>query len=97
MMRLDPQLSFLNICGVPSQEEEEQLAKPMNKNVDMDDQESNSKLDDDEDDSLMSGSKTPSERGAKISTDKTKDTTNNAKENKEKPADFKDETNSEYT
>merc|ERR1711977_695444 len=65
----------------------------MNKNVDMDDQESNSKLDDDEDDSLMSGSKTPSERGAKISTDKSKDTTNNAKENKEKPADFKDENN----
>ena len=93
MMRLDPQLSFLNICGVPSQEEEEQLAKPMNKNVDMDDQESNSKLDDDEDDSLMSGSKTPSERGAKI-TEKTKENSNNAKaDTKEKSA---DESNSKY-
>ena len=92
MMRLDPQLSFLSVCGPPSAQEEEELAKPMNKNVDMDDQESNSKLDDDED-SLMSGSKTPSERGAKI-TEKTKE--NNAKETPEKKSDEKDEANSEY-
>ena len=94
MMRLDPQLSFLNVCGPPSAQEEEELAKPMNKNVDMmDDQESNSKIDDDEDDSLMSGSKTPSERGAKI-TEKTKENSNNAKaDTKEKSA---DESNSKF-
>ena len=61
-MRLDPQLVFFKICGPP---DEEELAKPMNKNVDMD-EDSNAKIDDEEDDSLMSGSKTPSERGAKI-------------------------------
>ena len=73
MMRIDPQLTFLKICGPP--DEDEMLAKPMNKINDMDDDNSN-KLDDD-DDSLMSGSKTPSERASSVKpTDKEEISTN---------------------
>ena len=63
MMRVDPQLVFLKICGPP--DEDEMIAKPMNKINDLDDDNSN-KLPDDDDDSLMSGSKTPSERASSV-------------------------------
>ena len=62
MMRTDSQLVFLKVCGPPT-DDDEISAKPMNKNVDMDNDDS--KLDDDED-SVLSGSKTPSERGSSL-------------------------------
>ena len=64
MMRMDPQLSFLKICGPPD-EDEISTPKPMNKG-DFDlEGDQNSKLDCDDDDSIMSGSKTPSERASR--------------------------------
>lgn len=61
MMRMDPQLVFLKTCGPPD-EDEMLAAKPLNKVSDMDD---DSKLDED-DDSMLSGSKTPSERASSV-------------------------------
>ena len=63
MMRMDPQLTFLKVCGPPD-EDDILNPKPMNKNVDMVDDDS--KLDADDDDSIMSGSKTPSERASSL-------------------------------
>ena len=64
MMRMDPQLTFLKICGPPD-EDEISTPKPMNKG-DFDlEGDQNSKLDCDDDDSIMSGSKTPSERASR--------------------------------
>ena len=67
MMRMDPQLTFLKICGPPDEDEisRSQDPKPMNKG-DFDlEGDQNSKLDCDDDDSIMSGSKTPSERASR--------------------------------
>ena len=64
MMRMDPQLSFLKICGPP--DDDEMIAtKPMNKDFELEG-DNNSKLDCDDDDSIMSGSKTPSERASSV-------------------------------
>jgi hypothetical protein len=64
MMRMDPQLTFLKICGPPD-EDEIATPKPMNKG-DFDlEGDQNSKIDCDDDDSIMSGSKTPSERASR--------------------------------
>lgn len=60
MMRMDPQLVFLKTCGPPDEDEMLSSSKPLNKVSDMDD---DSKLDED-DDSMLSGSKTPSESRA---------------------------------
>ena len=61
---MDPQLTFLKICGPPD-EDEISTPKPMNKG-DFDlEGDQNSKLDCDDDDSIMSGSKTPSERASR--------------------------------
>ena len=75
MMRLDPQLSFLKICGPP--DEEEINPKPMNKNIEMDD---DSKILDDDDDSMLSGSKTPSERASSVKPSSEKEENNSTKE-----------------
>ena len=64
MMRVDPQLSFLKICGPPDEDDMISAAKPMNKINDLDDD--NSKPMDDDDDSMLSGSKTPSERASSV-------------------------------
>ncbi len=61
MMRMDPQLVFLKTCGPPD-EDEMASAKPLNK---LDLADDDSKLDEDED-SMMSGSKTPSERASSV-------------------------------
>lgn len=61
-MRMDPQLVFLKTCGPP--DEDEMLAKPLNKDINMDDE--NSKPDAEDDDSMLSGSKTPSERASSV-------------------------------
>ena len=75
MMRVDPQLVFLKICGPPDEDEMIATSKPMNKINDLDDDNSNKLPDDDEDDSLMSGSKTPSERASSVKpTDKEEST-----------------------
>lgn len=65
MMRLDPQLCFLKICGPPDEDEiNAAAAKPNKNNIDMDNDDS--KLDEDED-SMLSGSKTPaSERASSV-------------------------------
>ena len=64
MMRMDPQLTFLKICGPP--DDDEMIAtKPMNKDFELEG-DNNSKLDCDDDDSIMSGSKTPSERASSV-------------------------------
>ena len=78
MMRVDPQLMFLKICGPPDEDEMiAAQAKPMNKiNATDLDQDENSKADDD-DDSLMSGSKTPSERASSVKPSDAKDETTN--------------------
>ena len=63
-MRVDPQLAFLKVCGPPDEDEMISAAKPMNKINDLDDD--NSKPMDDDDDSMLSGSKTPSERASSL-------------------------------
>jgi hypothetical protein len=63
MMRLDPQLIFLKLCGPPEEISEENRALAAKNTLDQD--EDDSKLDEDED-SMMSGSKTPSERATSV-------------------------------
>ena len=83
MMRLDPQLVFLKLCGPPDDDElVAASAKPMNKTIDMDDD--NSKLDDD-DDSMMSGSKTPSERASSVKPSDAKDNSENTSNGQSRP------------